>query len=160
MLELCDLHNNFALPIITIFAFNKFKLKDKNKICKEFNNFCSDATELTIIGNDLDFLLDEKCKPQKDRILKLRDKCTIICTELDNSKISSNSLKSAEEYTKLVELYDEFSRNGVKIRCITNDVKNAFPELGKVLGQIKETNFGKSVKFVTKEGKKFKDENI
>lgn len=99
--------------------FNGWKIKEK------FDNFILDATEVKIIGRDLDFLLDKDYHGQWEKITKLRGNAKILCERTND--------------IKLIGLYHELLENGIQIRSYTSR-----DGIANLKGQIKVDEHKKS----------------
>lgn len=142
-----------------LFHFDKELILKKSEVIGEFNEFSKDATTLTVIGNDLDFLLDTNCQEQYEKIKKLKDDCIILCNELikpSNFYLDSKE-EDAEKYRKLVGLYNELLESNVRIKCFPTKIDEKYEGLKRILGQVKETTTTKKIKLVTKVKKKFRN---
>lgn len=149
---------NLFIPLLYKLLVNK--ISSKKNVCKEFNNFCEDANELIVLGKDLDFLQSKKNVIQKEKIKKLNSKCRIICQEISRPskfKINQNTDEDIK-YKESIHLYNELYKSGVNIKCFPNTIDQKYSNFKKMLGQIKITATTKSMKIVSKVGKKF--ENI
>lgn len=108
--------------------WNKEKRYTPEQVKEKFDEFSSDATELKIIGRDLDFLHKEKrgkFQQQQDVIYKLKNRCQLLC-----------------EYTtdpKIVEMYHFLIQQGIRIRCYTAASSS---EITNLRGQIKVDSRG------------------
>lgn len=85
-----------------LFDKKKYTYKEIKKIYDEFGR---DAIELYVIGRDLDFLYGKGFEKQTERIIHLRDKCSLLCEKTID--------------TKLIELYKKVAENGVQIKFYT-----------------------------------------
>ena len=75
---------------------------DSGQVQEKFDKFILNATEVKIIGRDLDFLLDENYDGQKVIIEKLKDKAQLLCEHTTDMK--------------LIELYHRLLEKGVRVR--------------------------------------------
>lgn len=134
----------------------------KKEVCNEFNEFCRDATELIVTGNDLNFLLDEKYSVQKRKIMGLRNKCKILCQNIERpTNFSFNSNREVDKkYELFIKLYKELNDSGVNIKCFPHSTPDKYKSLKKIYGQIKTTCREKSAKIVAKSGTKFENINF
>lgn len=108
----------FVLDFIQVQLENKnFSVK---KIQKKYDEFVSNARELYLFGGDLDFIDD--CPKQKKKILKMKNKCKILCDPC-----------STEESKRR---YIEFKLANVDIRTFASE-NCTFTHLR---GQIKKAN--------------------
>lgn len=108
--------------------WNKEKRYTPKQVKEKFDEFSSDATELKIIGRDLDFLHNEKrveFQQQQDVIYKLKNRCQLLCEYTTNPK--------------LVEMYHFLTQQGIGIRCYTAASSS---EITNLRGQIKVDSHG------------------
>lgn len=153
---------NLPILIFCEFGNGQNTLVSKKKVCNEFNNFCQDATELLVLGNDLDFLLNNDYEKQLNKIKTLKDKCTILCQEIVRPdkfslEISNNENK---KYIDLVQLYNKLLKKNVNIKCYSYNVGEKYNNLRKILGQIKTASKTMKIKIVSKVDSKFKNIDI
>lgn len=109
---------------------NKKPHCSKKVINKQFNDYIENATSLKIIGKDLDFLLRDDCKRQKERLLDLKDSVEILC-----ANPYSCGMFDYDKLQQLIALYNELAKQGNKIRFY-NDKDG----ISNLLGQIKVDN--------------------
>lgn len=108
-----------------------YSSKDLKRI---FNDFPHNATNLRIIGRDLDFLLCDDYKVQREKFNKLKKNVKILCERTDDKG--------------LIELYYQLVSNGNQVRCYTT--RDGIANLkGQIKTDEKNTNSGI---FVTKFG--------
>lgn len=91
------------------------------EIQKRYKVFLQDATQLYIIGGDMDFLLN--CEEQKNRIVELGNRCTIL---FRNSEVGTQK-------EKLKKLYKELLDKGVRLGVYSEESGN----FKNIRGQIK-----------------------
>lgn len=129
-----------ALLCVILFLQSKFthtNLYTYKKIKTKYDNFGNDATQLYIIGRDLDFLYDDKFKKQTDRILHLGNNCHLLCEKTQDKT--------------LMELYNKASRQGVQVNFYTRE-----DNIINLKGQIKIDQSGnKKAIFTSKQNKKY-----
>lgn len=108
---------------------------NSSRVKKQFDAFVLDATELKIIGKDLDFLCDncsDLYKTQKEKIKNLGMQAMLLCEWTDNPE--------------LIELYNELLKNGNRVRSYKSR-----SDIANLKGQIKhDENNKKQGLFVTK----------
>ena len=100
--------SNIILAIIGIYIGNsweKSQMISEKEVKKRFDDFTSDASELKIIGKDLNFLGDENYNQQCENIRKLGDKARLLCEQTD--------------VDSLIKLYHTFMESGNQIRYYT-----------------------------------------
>ena len=108
-----------------------YSSKDLKRI---FNDFPHNATNLRIIGRDLDFLLCDDYKVQREKFNKLKKNVKILCERTDDKG--------------LIELYYQLVSHGNQVRCYTT--RDGIANLkGQIKTDEKNTNSGI---FVTKFG--------
>lgn len=118
------------------------KIYTYKEIKKIYDEFGRDAIELYVIGRDLDFLYGKGFEKQTERIIHLRDKCSLLCEETID--------------TKLIELYKKVAENGVQIKFYTEK-----DNITNLKGQIKIDQSGiKKAVFTSKKDKGFLVLNI
>lgn len=131
---------NMLLGIILFFQSKFTTSKEKysyKEIKKIYDNFGNDATELYIIGKDLDFLFRPKFDKQTKRILHLKNKCKLLCEFTEDKD--------------LLDLYKKVSDAGVEIKYYTHE-----DNITNLKGQIKiDQNGNKKAIFTTRAGKKY-----
>lgn len=86
-------------------SWEKVNCVDDKAIKKKFNDFSKDASELKIIGRDLDFLGNEEYIDQAEHIKKLKEKAKLLCEQTNDPK--------------LINLYQELIGQGNQIRYYT-----------------------------------------
>ena len=100
--------SNILLAIAGIYIeknWEKSQRISEKEVKKEFDSFTSDASEIKIIGRDLDFLSDNNYKQQREHIKKLKNKAKLLCEQTNDSS--------------LIKLYHELIENGNQIRYYT-----------------------------------------
>lgn len=113
--------SNFCMTLMGICLAGREGRKSiytKNQIKEKFDSFILNATEIKIIGRDLDFLLDDSFIQQRKVIEKLKEKSKLLCEYTDNSK--------------LINLYQNLLVNGVQVRSYPSRVG-----IANLKGQIK-----------------------
>lgn len=95
------------------------------KIKEKFDSFILDSTEVKIIGRDLDFLLSEDYRGQREKISKLKNNAKLLCERTND--------------IKLIGLYHELLQDGIQVRsyCSRDGIAN-------LKGQIKVDEHKKS----------------
>lgn len=135
---------NIPLAIV-LYIQSKFtnrELYSYKEIKKVYDEFGNDATKLYIIGKDLDFLYEKNFQKQTERIIHLKNNCTLLC-EKTNEK-------------DLIELYQKIKKQGVQIKFYTQD-----DNITNLKGQIKIDQQGiKKAIFTSKVNKKYAILNI
>ena len=132
----------FANVILSILLYFQANILDNNTytymgVKKQYDEFVDDASELYIIGRDLDFLGKEKFIKQKKRILHLGNKCKLLCEPTKNEK--------------LIALYNEIQKEGVQIRAYDYE-----DDITNLKGQIKIDHKGsKKAIFMMRSNKKY-----
>lgn len=127
---------NLSLTLIGLYLgknsnnkFNSWSVK------KQFDYFVLDATNLKVIGRDLDFLLDdgnERYRVQREKIRSLGNHASLLCSRTND--------------INLIELYHDLLKAGTRIRAYAS--RNGITNLK---GQIKvDGNNKKSSLFVLK----------
>lgn len=86
-------------------GWEKINYVNDKKIKKMFDDFSNDASELRIIGRDLDFLNDSDYKDQTEHIKKLKDKAMLLCEQTDD--------------IELIKLYHKLLEEGNQVRFYT-----------------------------------------
>lgn len=107
--EMCGIwyviFGNILLAIVGSKIGNSWKKKNmvnEKKMKKMFDNFSNDASELKIIGRDLDFLNDKDYVDQREHIKKLKNKEMLLCEKT--------------EKPELINLYHELMEDGNVVR--------------------------------------------
>lgn len=112
------------------------------QVKRRYDVFGDDASELYIIGKDLDFLDKREFKKQTNRIIHLKDKCKLLC--------------EATTDTKLRDLYERMNKQGVEIRFYTEN-----DHITNLKGQIKiNQNGDKKAIFMIRKNTKYTLVNI
>lgn len=83
----------------------KVNCVNEKTIKKKFDDFSKDASELKIVGRDLDFLAHEDYRDQAEHIKKLKNKAQLLCEQTDERE--------------LIELYHNLIKNGNLLRYYT-----------------------------------------
>lgn len=116
--------SNLCMALAGLYFSNPEGLKNiytKNQIKNKFDSFIMNATEVKIIGRDLDFLKDESFAQQRNVIEKLKSKSKLLCEHTDNPE--------------LIDLYQQLLDKGVQVRSYS------FREgIANLKGQIKITD--------------------
>lgn len=93
----------------------------KSQTKKEFDTFIQNATEIKIIGRDLDFLLNNNYSSQLSKIKKLKQKAKLLCEQTNDEE--------------LIKLYRDLIENGNQVRCYSSR-----DGIANIKGQIKTDN--------------------
>lgn len=86
-------------------SWDRTNYVDEKNIKRKFDRFSKDASELRIIGRDLDFLNNSEYKDQTEHIKKLKDKAYLLCEQTSDPE--------------LIELYYQLIQNGNHVRYYT-----------------------------------------
>lgn len=122
--------SNVLLALFGIYLgreLNREKRYTAKQVKEKFDEFSADATELKIIGRDLDFLHDKKndeFKQQQNVVVKLKNQCQLLCEPTTN--------------LELLDMYYGLMKKGVKIRCYAD----SSAEITRLRGQIKVDGHG------------------
>ena len=100
----CDIMLTFAGNRIGK-SWEKIDCVDDKTIKKRFDEFSKDASELKIIGRDLDFLGNEEYADQAKHIKKMKEKAKLLCEKTTDPN--------------LIQLYQNLIQDGNQIRCYT-----------------------------------------
>lgn len=86
-------------------SWDKVIYADEKTIKNKFDSFANDASELKIIGRDLDYLANERYADQAKHVTQLKSKAKLLCEQTDDPK--------------LIQLYQKLLKNGNQIRYYT-----------------------------------------
>lgn len=86
-------------------SWDKVIYADEKTIKNKFDSFANDASELKIIGRDLDYLANERYADQAKHVTQLKGKAKLLCEQTDDPK--------------LIQLYQKLLKNGNQIRYYT-----------------------------------------
>lgn len=122
---------NILLSGILLFLQARFSNNTSytyKEIKKMYDNFSEDATELYIIGRDLDFLYKDGFEKQTKRITHLGNKCRLLCESTTNND--------------LLNLYKRVGKDEVEVRFYDKD-----DNITNLKGQIKidQSGFKKAI---------------
>lgn len=122
---------------IFLFFFQKLdneKTYSSKQLKMKYDSFIKDAAELCIIGRDLDFLQKPEYLNQRSIMEHLKGKCKMLCESTDDPK--------------LIGLYHDLSKSGIKIRAY-----NIRDNMTNLKGHIKTDHAGnRSILFAYKSG--------
>lgn len=127
---------NLLLTLVGLYlGQNKNNRYSSKKTKTQFDDFISNATQLKIIGRDLDFLLNNGSNQyyaQREKIISLRNHAKALCAWTEDKK--------------LISLYHDLLKNGIQVRAYTSR-----DGIANLKGQIKiDEQNGKSGLFVLK----------
>ncbi len=127
---------NLLLTLVGLYlGQGKNNRYSSKKTKTQFDDFISDATQLKIIGRDLDFLLNSgnnKYYTQREKIISLGNHAKALCAWTEDKK--------------LISLYHDLLKNGIQVRAYTSR-----DGIANLKGQIKIDEQGsKSGLFVLK----------
>ena len=86
-------------------SWNQTNRVNEKTIKKKFDEFSNDASELRIIGRDLDFLDNKDYADQRAHISKLKNKAMLLCEKTDKKD--------------LIKLYNNLMKDGNRVRYYT-----------------------------------------